>query len=56
MYGHGGDVQQDGEVLLDTPENAAAFAWLQEVATSGCTAVGHGHAESRNVFAAAGPG
>ena len=52
MYGHGGDVQQDGEVLLDTPENAAAFAWLQEVATSGCTAVGHGHAESRNVFAA----
>ena len=52
MYGHGGDVQQDGEVMLDTPENAAAFAWLQEVATSGCTAVGHGHAESRNVFAA----
>ncbi len=34
------------------PENQAGFKWLQEVAASGCTAVGHGPSESRNTFAA----
>lgn len=52
LYGHGGDIQKDGNILLNTPENQAGFAWLQEVTSSGCTAVGHGHAESRNTFAA----
>lgn len=52
MYGHGGDIQQDGKVVLNTPENQAAFKWMQEITTSGCSAVGHGHAESRNTFAA----
>jgi len=52
MYGHGGDIQEDGKVRFNTPENQAAFKWLQDIATSGCTAVGHGHAESRNTFAA----
>jgi len=52
LYGHGGDIQQDGEIKMNTPENQAGFKWLQDVAGSGCTAVGHGHAESRNTFAA----
>lgn len=52
MYGHGGDIQQDNEIKMNTPENQAAFKWIQDIASSGCTAVGHGHAESRNTFAA----
>ena len=52
IYGHGGDIQQNGEITMNTAENQAAFKWLQEVTTSECTAVGHGHAESRNTFAA----
>ncbi|MGI9425846.1 MAG: ABC transporter substrate-binding protein, partial [Hyphomicrobiaceae bacterium] len=52
IYGHGGDIQQNGKIKLNTPENQAAFKWMQEITKSGCTAVGHGHAESRNTFAA----
>ena len=51
LYGHGGDLQQEGQIVLNTPENQAAYQWLQTITASGCTAVGHGHAESRNTFA-----
>ena len=44
--------QENGKIKINTPENQAAFKWLQDIASSGCTAVGHGHAESRNTFSA----
>jgi len=52
IYGHGGDIHKNGKIKINTPENQAAFKWIQDVAKAGCTAVGHSHAESRNVFTA----
>ena len=50
LFGHGGDIQEGGKIKLNTPENAAAYKWLQDITNAGCSAVGHGHAESRNTF------
>lgn len=52
IYGHGGDIVQNGTVKFNSPETQAAFKWIQELANSGCTPVGHSHSESRNTFAA----
>jgi len=51
IYGHGGDIQQDGVIDINTPEIAAAFQWMQDIAEAGCTPTGHGFSESRNTFA-----
>lgn len=51
IYGQGGDIQKDGVIDINTPEVAAAFKWLQDITTSGCSPVGNGFSESRNIFA-----
>lgn len=51
IYGHGGDIQKDGEINMNTPENQAAYKWIQEITQAGCSPVGHGFSESRNTFA-----
>ncbi len=51
IYGHGGDIQTDGTIDINTPENVAAFEWLQDIAEAGCTPAGNGFSGSRNVFA-----
>lgn len=52
IYGHGGDIQKDGKMLMNTPENAAAYKWIQDITQAGCSPVGANHNESRNTFAA----
>ncbi len=52
IYGHGGDIQQNGKIKMNTPENQAAFKWIQDLAKAKCTPVGHTHNESRNTFSA----
>jgi multiple sugar transport system substrate-binding protein len=51
IYGHGGDIQKDGVIEINTPEVAAAFKWIQDITQAGCSPVGHGFSESRNIFA-----
>ncbi len=51
LFGHGGDIQKDGKVEINTPENAAAYKWIQDITQAGCSPVGHGFSESRNTFA-----
>lgn len=51
IYGHGGDIQEDGDIKMNTPENQAAYKWIQEITQAGCSPVGHGFSESRNTFA-----
>jgi multiple sugar transport system substrate-binding protein len=53
IYGHGGDlVSADGEVSINTPAAREAFAWLQEMVTSGCSPAGFSIDETRNTMAA----
>ena len=51
IYGHGGDIQEDGTININTPEVAAAYQWIQDITEAGCSPTGQGFSETRNTFA-----
>ena len=51
IYGHGGDVvDPDGNPRFNSPENAAAYQWVQDLAEADCIPTGLSIAESRNLM------
>ncbi|MDL1900646.1 sugar ABC transporter substrate-binding protein [Anaerolineae bacterium CFX9] len=52
IWGFGGElINEDGEVVLNSPESAAALQWIQEEVASGCIPNGFNINETRNTFA-----
>lgn len=51
IYGHGGDViDAEGKPRFNSPQNAAAYQWVQDLAEADCIPTGLSIAESRNLM------
>lgn len=52
IWGHGGEVANAaGELTLNTPQAAAAFAWYRQIVAAGASPEGATVADTRNLFA-----
>ena len=51
IYGHGGDLYENGQVKINTAGTRAAYKWIQEIVQAGCSPEGFSIGESRNTMA-----
>ena len=51
IYGHGGNLEENGQVKFNTQGTRAAYEWMQDIVQAGCSPEGFSIGETRNTMA-----